>query len=442
MQLDYLSIWILAAIGLLASIGLIFWSFKRYEVAVFMMVLSPWVTAISFGATNIPADELEPGIRSYIRVSILLLTGLVGIITFFKLRSESKERIPFDFVILGAFILLALVSTGYSIDPRFSFMRSVSFAALFAFLLGLHYWLSDKYQFDLILGILFGFVLLATFLNIGALVLLPGETWEPMGNRFRGLWGHPNTMGAFCMLSYPLCLWKYSRASTMGRCLVAGVITALAIMHFLTGSRSSMICAILGITLWLFIKKGKMISLFFILGIGFLMVLMVSMIQVKPSSLEREPGEGISSLTGRTEFWSGAYMLILERPVLGYGYGVEGKVWEDPRFHDPELALWSGSAKVSLHNGYISVAIGLGIIGFFLWCVILFLPLWRGIHSYSTDYKAFVMSIMLMLLLSNFVEGAINHGTSIDAVFYWIAWVMAERLSLRGIEEGFSEEAM
>lgn len=435
MQLDYLSIWILAAIGLLASIGLIFWSFKRYEVAVFMMVLSPWVTAISFGATNIPVEELEPGIRSYIRVSILLLTGLVGIITFFKLRSESKERIPFDFVILGAFILLALVSTGYSIDPHFSFVRSISFAALFAFLLGLHYWLSDKYQFDLILGILFGFVLLATFLNIGALVLLPGETWEPMGNRFRGLWGHPNTMGAFCMLSYPLCLWKYSRASTMGRCLVAGVITALAIMHFLTGSRSSMICAILGITLWLFIKKGKMISLFFIVGIGFLMV---SMIQVKPSTFERESGEDV--LTGRTEFWSGAYTLILERPVLGYGYGVEGKIWVDPRFQDPELTPWSGSAKMSLHNGYISVAIGLGIIGLFLWCVILFLPLWRGIHSHSSDYKAFAMSIMLMCLLSNFVEVSINHGASIYAIFYWIAWVMAERLSLGGLLEIFSDE--
>lgn len=162
-----------------------------------------------------------------------------------------------------------------------------------------------------------------------------------------------------------------------------------------------------------------MILLFAMLGI-----LTFSIVYFKPSSFQREEGRGLTDLTGREDFWVGSYTLIKERPILGYGYGVEGKIWEDPRFYESKETLWSGSVKASLHNGYLSVAIGLGIFIFIIWCIILFIPLYQSISSPLTDYKVFAITIMLMCLFLNLFESVITGSGSLVAILFWMVWII------------------
>jgi O-antigen ligase len=437
--MDDLTVGLLAANIVLAGIGLAFLCIKRYEVAVFLMASSPLITTIFLSTAPESEAEQDAGVGSYVRISLLLLIGGVGLIQFFKLRSKERGKVPFYFILMGIFLVFALISTTYSIDPRYTFIRSVSFLAVFGFMLGLYGWLEDRQRLDQLFVTLFLVTAFCILLNIIAAIAWPEIVWFRDENRFRGLLNHPNSVGSFCMVSYLILLWKYERCNFFKKGIILILIMALGSMHLLSGSRGSLIPSILGISLWfIFLKKKVKLLIFF----GIVVIGMVGVLSFKPSSFERKDSDSKTDLTGRPEFWQGSLILIKEKPILGYGYGVEGKVWDDPRFNNPDYSLWKGTARSSLHNGYLSIAVGGGIMSLFIWCVILWLPLWQSMTLSYHDYKAFIISIMSMTLLVNFVETEIPGGYSIASIFFWISWAAAGKLKqMEDSERYFLREA-
>ena len=143
------------------------------------------------------------------------------------------------------------------------------------------------------------------------------------------------------------------------------------------------------------------------------------------SSFEREESSSLTYLTGRTQFWLGSLELAIEKPLLGYGYAVEGKIWEDPRFQSNKSGLWMGSAKSSIHNGYLSVAIGLGLLGLIIWLAIILPPVWHVLHLSGDYYKALFLVILLQFLLTNFFETAISSSRNLESMAFWMFWVLA-----------------
>jgi len=426
MELGQTEIIIFALIGAQLAAGLVWLASRRYEIAVVAVVLSPWLSAILSPAED-PVTGIVPeaGIGSYIRVGLLLLMGLAGFILFFRSENNRIARIVPEFWILGIFVLFALVSTVYSIDPRFTFYRSASFAAFIGYLLGMLTWLDQKGQPGKLLKALFLIIAAGAILNLASLVFLRDMAWWHLNtDRFCGLWDTPNSMGEFCMVSYPLCLWRYEQGSRRDKGFAVLVMVSLVALHALTGSRSTLAAGFMGIGLWFVLHNGLKRSYVVLLVVIFMLV---SIVLLNPSFSQRTEGADITDLTGRTEFWNRALYLFMERPILGYGFDVDGKIWSDPRFRIPGVTLWSGSAKTSLHNGYLSVAIGLGVIGLILWAMILLIPLWKGARGQKTEYRAFALSILAVCLLTNFVETAITGGRSFGSMFFWIAWILAIR---------------
>ena len=79
---------------------------------------------------------------------------------------------------------------------------------------------------------------------------------------------------------------------------------------------------------------------------------------------------GNASFTGRTEIWDFAIDNILKRPVTGYGYGA---FWDSVFYGGgSDAESWVNSIK-SAHNGYLSVALDLGLpgLGLVLWWYLL-----------------------------------------------------------------------
>jgi O-antigen ligase len=202
-------------------------------------------------------------------------------------------------------------------------------------------------------------------------------------------------------------------------------------LHVLSGSRSSMLASILGGMVWIScsIKIVTLKRIAVGLGFGLIMTLGVSfLLLTKPASLKRGDAT-INTLTGRTEFWAGCLQLIREKPVQGYGYGVAGKVWEDPRFQRDGEFLWEGSAKASLHNGYLSLAIGLGVIGLVMWLLFLSMPVCKVISLGPSPYKTFLLMIIVELLVLNFFESALSSGSQIHtSLIFWFILILAGRL--------------
>jgi len=413
---------LLSASVLLLAIGLA-WSCKqRFEIAIFLVALSPLISAVFFPAT--PEVDLEtatePALGSYARIGLLALTGAVGLFRFIESWSKSRERLPVELLFLGGFLLLALFSTSYSIDQQYTFIRSASFVALFGFLLGLYSYIDSEQRLNQTLFSLFAMVAVVTLVNVTALVAFPDRAWYE--NRFQGLWSHPNAMGSFCMLAYPLLFWVYPRSAPLKKWFVAGLVMTLFCLHLLTGSRGSLMAAVCGMCMWIVVQR-KPVRLFLLLsaiGVGVFILT-----QATPNSFERDGSYSATDLTERPEFWYGSLILIREKPMLGYGYAVEGGIWADPRFNKPEYSLWTGSPKTSLHNGYLSVAVGLGLGALLIWCVLLFLPLWRFRSLPYTDYKGLIMAVLVSCLLLNGVETEIGGGAPV----FWIVWVIAGKVS-------------
>lgn len=423
---DLITILLFSAIALSAFAAIFFWSLKRYEIAIILLLLTPWVNWLfSSNGLNGPEEMLVVGTATYIRISIVVLIGIIGFFSFFKTRSLSHERLPSYLVLFGVFLIYALVSSIYSIDMQYSIVRSVEFLAFFGFLLGFFSWLTNNSRLTLSMDIFFWIIICGIVINTLSLLFLPNLAWYwNAPNRFQGLTGHPNTLGALCMISYPVLLWKYQHIQHRYKIWVALVLCAVIMLHLFSGSRASLAASVFGFTVWYSLLNNKALALILIFMTFFGSVFLL---QVKPSSFERSESKRITDFTGRSDFWLGSIELIKERPLFGYGYDVGGKIWDDPRFNKNQY-LWIGSSRTSLHNGYLNIAIGLGITGLLIWAFFIIPPIWRCLQLPSSYYKAFILVILFQALLINFFETSITSSRGQVSLVFWFCWILALRL--------------
>ena len=419
------TLYLLSACALMMVGIIVFFCFQSFNVAIVLIVASPLFSTIF--SPNVPDVDTDPGIGSYLRIGLLAIAGGAGLLKFIQSKIPLAEKFNPALIVLGLFLLLTLISSTYSVDSYYTFIRSASFLALFCFLLGLNSWLADEDQLNKIINPLFFAILFIFFINVLSAVWLPSTAWawdEP--DRFQGLLAHPNAMGSFCMISYPILLWKYGYSGQKMRIIIFLLLLTLAVFHFLTGSRTSLASATNGIFTWfLVLKKFKQLILF----CGGIVLLFIFAMQFQPASFQRLEPAGLSDLTGRTQFWQAAIILLNEKPVFGYGFAAETKALGDIRFYNPDILLWSGTVNSSIHNGYLSVALGAGLSGLMLFLLALFIP-WRNIIKASNDKdKSFVITIFSVCLVANFFETLITGGSSIESVIFWISWTIAGRLS-------------
>ncbi|MHC4905440.1 MAG: O-antigen ligase family protein [Planctomycetota bacterium] len=421
-------------VGSLSAVLLCYFSLKRFELAIIMMFVSPWAHWI-FSPPVQEGDvaDSEPALGTYIRILMIAFAGLIGLLKFFQIMSGRLNRIHFYLLLVGGFILYALVSVVYSIDQKYTGVRSVEFMFFFFFLMGLYYWLKDRVHLDTTLNLYFVIMTCGIILNTVAIVIFPGRVHSLlMPGRIQGLLGHPNTLGAFCMLTYPALFWKYSGVNHIGKGLVAVLFCLVLVLHVMSGSRASFATSVIGIFVWtLFSERANLSGLAKVLTFCLVLVFGgVGLMSHKPASLERG-SESITDLTGRTEFWQGCIQLIGEKPVTGYGYGVAGKVWSDPRFNRAGQFLWSGSAKASLHNGYLSMAIGLGVTGLVIWLLIVLIPTWKVLQSPPSSYKALAVVMLVQGMILNIFESAVVSGSQIiTSLIFWIFLIIAMKMPL------------
>lgn len=429
-MLDSIGLILLGGIGLNLLIYLCLISYKRYEIVVFFVTFSPLISAVFSVIQGPEIARQDATLGSYLRISLLLLMGLIGSIKFLLARFNQDQKLPVQIKLLGVFLLIALVSTIYSMDPFYTFVRTSSFIALYGFLLGLYAWLQDNSNYEKAINSIFYTVTFITLANLIALLILGDRVWwSTEGSRFSGIWGHPNLMGAFSLISYPIIFWKYSKSRFPQKWLVIGLFLILVFLQVLTGSRTSILAGAFGIALW-FLVQRKQIKLVILFSSLIIIAYIISENTDIYESFNRETeyGRSLTTLTGRAEFWSETFALIKEKPITGFGFGIAGKILSESSFFNPDIRLWSGSARSSLHNGYVSIFSGVGIFGFLLWCAILIIPLFRMKHIFPVDFRAVLLAIIFTAMTVNFVEDAINPGSSFMGVIYWIAWLMLSKI--------------
>jgi len=417
---------------------LILAALPRYEIAFGLVLLSAClhfgsVPNIDMGSIELLLETVEvPGPAKMLRVGIIALAGAIGFLRYFRIRREAPEPIPPPFLLLAAFLLLATLSVAYSIEPRFTLVRTAEFIAFYGFLLGMYSWVRSQREIDLSLNIFFCFLVFAVIMNAAAIGLFPGKVWHWRApDRYQGLMGHPNSLGEMCTMTYLVFLWKFRRLGLEGRVAVAALTLVALGMHVISGSRGPLAAAIAGFFFWSYFMRdrAKMTAIATaVIAAGIILTAAPSLL---PSFQRGAEGDkktsGVRDLTGRTEMWAPAIQLLARRPLTGYGYEVSGSIWDDPKLtHGLYISQW-GSSKTSLHNGYLDIAIGMGLTGLALWLLILLWPLRRMFQMPVSETKALLLAFMLQFLVINIAESAISTSRSFASLGFWLMWCMALR---------------
>jgi O-antigen ligase len=117
------------------------------------------------------------------------------------------------------------------------------------------------------------------------------------------------------------------------------------------------------------------------------------------------------TLTGRTDIWASLGEAIEERPVLGYGYLAFWGLDSEPRYWLERAVDWNAPSG---HNGWLDLAISLGVVGVAIYTIDLVITLWRaGRLSLSSPAGVFALGFLAQFLLFAMSESIIIAQNSI-----------------------------
>ncbi len=353
------------------------------------------------------------------------------------------------------YFVWALVTISYSLDPVVSVGRLARSVLVFCAVIAT---VSEIERPEDVIRVLERYLLacgIVLALTAVVSVLLPHDyTWgilnmpdsngldlldrvNPDLNRFRGLFDQPNHIGELMLITVgpALICWPYVRG--WKRLLVAIAVVSSVGFTILAQSRSSFVAMAVGIGAFLIWKyRGKAVLSFAILTLVFSGFLIMHQTLSSRGLTDFGGDRDITTLTGRTEIWQFAIGQILNQPFTGYGYAVEGEVFQS-RYFPLWWGPWDLGAHVSMHNGYISRAIGVGIPAFLFWLFIVIRP-WVAVFRRTEDpwsLKPIALLIVLPVMVHNLAESAVGDFIYQVGILFGLTWAIAERQRLMAIEQ-------
>jgi exopolysaccharide production protein ExoQ len=199
--------------------------------------------------------------------------------------------------------------------------------------------------------------------------------------------------------------WHCKRLRTANA--VWQMIFALALFS-VSASRTSFVILLLSVLLVVG-RKSKI----FALSLAAVMVLLMTVFEATIMVFlhGKESSADFATLSGRTVVWTAALQQFQQRPFLGAGGGVGGK---QVIAHIGNFSLETMS---SLHNGFMELVTGLGIVGAAL-CVALLL--WVTLRTWQTWMKHPEYSGTYVLIIHVWLTTIMSTG-----IFGWMGYEMA-----------------
>lgn len=180
------------------------------------------------------------------------------------------------------------------------------------------------------------------------------------------------------------------------------------LLFSVSASRTSFVILLLSVLL-VVLRKSKI----FALGLAAVMILLMTVFEstIMVFLHGRESSADFATLSGRTVVWDAAARQFAERPFLGAGGGVGGK---QVLAHISNFSLETMS---SLHNGFMEILTGLGVVGMGLAVILL---LWVTLRTWQTWVKHPEYSGTYVLIIHAWLTTIMSTG-----IFGWMGYEMA-----------------
>ena len=298
-----------------------------------------------------------------------------------------------------AFIGVAAASAAWSADASLTLLRAATVAAVFAIAgaVGSVAVRREAIVEVVAVGVVVGVAILAICGVANALVdidraVVPATTQSPA--RYSGIGGNPNTMAMLIALAFPLLVWGLSRSPSRARAAAGGALLVLLFVSMVaSGSRGALVGAAVGVSVFaLAAPGGRRLRIALIGGALGLTAVGIAAAQIPQpaktnpvirydivppptpplSALDAQPKLPLESevgfprpddepfrrtlftSSGRADAWRGAVEQAFRRPLLGYGFGTEERVFVDRYYlHYSERP----------ENSYIGTFLQLGVVG-------------------------------------------------------------------------------
>ena len=356
---------------------------------------------------------LENGERreSFIPMNTLLYIATAMVVwTRWRSVAKTASRMRWLLALLG----WALLSTLWSTRPTETLHLAISLTLTTLSGIYLAVAFRPKQQVTLI-GIVAGMIIAISVLKIG----LGSSAFQH--HAFRGAFTTKNEMGRLIVLA--ILALQIAPGDLRKRSLRWLALAGLAVLLLLTKSATALAIGCIVIVLIPLLRiariRGPMLlpALLLILSI----LVGAATFAIKNTEAVFAVLDRDTTMTGRTELWKSVTLSIEKRPWLGYGLGGFWNGLTGPSLEVLRVVRW----KVPhAHNGFLELALNLGLIGLAIFLVSFVATLLRGLKQfrYSTNpYLAWPLAFMSYMFLYNMTETTIVRVASI----FWILYVTA-----------------
>jgi len=343
---------------------------------------------------------------------------------------QNSEILQGGFLDYLIYLGFGVVSISYSLLPSYSTARILAAILMFMAIVRIARAVTNREDIETLLswylvgtGIVWVVVLISSVLMSHDLVW---DVEEMTGLvRLRGIYGSPNQIGEIALATIGAGMVVWSRISGWKRALLAAQMLAAVVLAGLADSRSPFVGLAVGGLLYL-VWRYRLRAVPIIVALGVVGFILVA--QLNTEYLDR--GD-VASLTGRTDIWKFAIEKIRQRPLIGYGFEVEGEIM---KAHDFPIwwGPWEDGPRSSLHSDYLSKAVSLGIPALVFW-VFFFIRPWLALMRRKDDpwnLKPLFFLIVVPILLLDFTEGTAGDCRYAVGMIATLCWALAERQRL------------
>jgi O-antigen ligase len=392
-------------------------SIERAILGVVALFLSGALLRIFSGGAT---DLVTAGDRRFeIVLSILYLA--VAMIGFVHLRRtvQSALNVP---ALIGL-LLLAILSSMWADLPGLVLRRTIGLAG--ATLFGLV--LAADLDFEEQLTVLRRVFRIAATLTLAAWALGPvlginlvtGESTTIKGYQvqieegaWRGIFNHKNALGAAMALAI-LVEWHGPARTMKSKFSKALFLSCFAGLLALSHSITSVVCVCLTILLMSSLETFRHQYRLIVPILLLLTICAAAVIALNATSITGILGRS-ADLSGRVELWHWVGVMILNRPMLGYGFS---GFWKGASDYSDVIETRIGWSPEYAHNGYLEVALSLGVVGLFLFLWSAGTGLRRAVELAKTAESTqdlWPLAFLIFFLLHNLGECTILWQNSLE----------------------------
>jgi len=343
-----------------------------------------------------------------LRLLWLPFYGLIGVGLIVAGRDVWRVMFRSPWLVLLA--LLAIASALWSIDPELSFRRGI--AVLATTLMGVY--LAARYDWIAALRLLavVWFGLMAASFVAG--IVAPGFAvmHEIHPGAWSGGWGEKNAMGGHAARAAFLFAFLAWRDKPHRRWWVGGLMISLLLV-VLSKSATALLGASLGLGVLMaawWMLKGRRWSLALAWGVVCVVGAAAMIYAVAPEVLLGVIGRD-ATLTGRTNIWVELGAAIEKKPALGYGYLAFWGLDSEPRYWFERAVDWNAPSG---HNGWLDLAISLGVTGVIIFAIDVIVCAWRATRlSMTSPAGVFAVGFLAQFMLFAMSESIILAQNSI-----------------------------